>query len=100
MGWADAHIKQLESGETVQFRPRGHSMGPRVKSGQLVTIRPFTPGEVLLKYTIVLCTVRGNQYLHMVRGWRGDDYYQIGNSRGFMNGWTKQIHGVLVSVED
>lgn len=26
MGWADNHIKNLQEGKTVQFRPSGNSM--------------------------------------------------------------------------
>ena len=35
MGWADGHIARLALGETVQFRPRGHSMTGKINDGQL-----------------------------------------------------------------
>jgi hypothetical protein len=37
MGWAQGHITKLRQGETVSFRPRGHSMAPKIESGQLCT---------------------------------------------------------------
>jgi hypothetical protein len=38
MGWAAHYIQALERGEIVSFRPRGQSMNPRIRSGQLVTV--------------------------------------------------------------
>ncbi len=44
--------------------------------------------------------MRGNQYLHIVKTIRGDQY-QIGNNHGLINGWTgvKNIYGRLTRVE-
>lgn len=94
MSWASSYIIDLRAGKTVEFRPRGHSMEPLVKDNQLVTVVPFKepePGD------IVLCTVSGRQYLHLVKAQNGDRYL-IGNNRGGLNGWThrKNIYGVLV----
>ena len=99
MGWATSAITTLRSGGVVQFRPRGHSMKPRIKSGQLVTVEPLAgnhpkPGEV------VLCRVKGTDYLHLVKsvGPRG---YLISNNHGRENGWTTidNIFGRVVKVE-
>jgi hypothetical protein len=40
MGWASNHIERLREGETVSFRPRGHSMSGKIESGQLCTVAP------------------------------------------------------------
>ena len=40
MGWASGFIEQLRRGDTVAFRPRGHSMSPKIESGQLCTVAP------------------------------------------------------------
>lgn len=99
MGWADGHIARLAQGETVQFRPRGHSMTGKVDDGQLCTVAPL--GEsVLAAGAIVLCRVKGTLYLHLVKAVQGDRY-QIGNNRGGINGWVtrRQIFGRLVKVE-
>jgi len=98
MGWADGHIAKLALGETVQFRPRGNSMAGKVDNGQLCTVeplglRPPAVGEV------VLCRVKGNQYLHLVKAIQGPRF-QIGNNRGGINGWItlRQIYGRLIAL--
>jgi hypothetical protein len=58
MGWASRFIERLRVGETVSFRPHGHSMS-RVESGQLCTVVPIDP-TVLEVGDIVLCKVAGN----------------------------------------
>lgn len=98
MGWADVHIARLARGETVQFRPRGNSMVGKIASGQLCTVTPL--GEHALAVgDIVLCRVKGNQYLHLVNAIQGERY-QIGNNRGGINGWITrpQIFGRLLAV--
>ena len=49
---------------------------------------------------IVLCRVKGNQYLHLVKAIQGERF-QIGNNRGGINGWVthRQIFGRLTEVE-
>lgn len=98
MGWATGYIGKLQAGETVKFRPRGHSMRGKIESGQLCTVEPVT-GEIEIG-DIVLCKVGGKQYLHLIKAIQGDRY-QIGNNRGLINGWIGRngIFGKLVSVE-
>ena len=99
MGWAAHHIEGLKRGETVKFRPRGHSMTGKVNSGQLVTVEPLAD-RVPQAGDIVLCKVRGAEYLHLVKAVRKDQF-QIGNNRGGVNGWVtlNSIFGICVSVE-
>jgi len=85
MGWADGHIKRLAQGETVQFRPRGNSMTGKVDNGALCTVAPLGDHELRVG-DIVLCRVKGAQYLHLIKAIQGDRY-QIGNNRGGINGW-------------
>lgn len=107
MSWATSYIADLLEGKTVQFRPRGPSMAGRVESGQLVTVEPLSEESrrLLEPGDIVLCTVAGSQYLHLVRGVRraGKEpvEFQIGNNRGKINGWTSaaKIYGKCVKVE-
>jgi signal peptidase I len=101
MSWATCHIVRLKSGQTVQFRPRGNSMIPKIHSGQLCTVEPITDPKRVQEGSIVLCKVRGQEYLHLVSARRGDQY-QISNNKGHVNGWVSldSIYGVLVSVED
>jgi hypothetical protein len=99
MGWATAYIAKLREGATVQFRPRGNSMAGRIDSGQLVTVAHVDP-ETLVVGDIVLCKVNGNEYLHIVKAIQGARF-QIGNNRGFINGWisARGIFGKCVRVE-
>ena len=98
MGYSIKLIEQLQAGETIKFRPKGNSMNPKIKSGQLCTVVPL--GEhVLEKGDIVYCKVKGKQYIHLVSAVKGDRY-QISNNKGHVNGWigTNQIFGLLTDV--
>ena len=99
MGWASGFIEQLRRGDTVAFRPRGHSMSPKIESGQLCTVAPADPATLVVG-DIVLCKVRGSEYLHLVKAIQGGRF-QIGNNRGFINGWvgSNAIYGRLLRVE-
>ena len=46
MGWAAHYIAKLQNGQTVSFRPRGHSMSGKIESGQLCTVEPVNPATV------------------------------------------------------
>jgi hypothetical protein len=99
MGWASGHIKKLQAGETVSFRPRGDSMSGRVESGQLCTVAPVD-ASALRVGDVVLCKVRGREYLHLVKAVQGARF-QIGNNRGHVNGWVSAgaVFGKHVRVE-
>ena len=99
MGWASEYISRLKTGETVQFRPRGHSMKGKIESGQLCTVEPVDP-KFLEVGDIVLCKVNGNQYLHLVKAKQGNRFL-IGNNRGRTNGWVSAngIYGKCTRVE-
>jgi hypothetical protein len=92
-------IDALRKGKTVQFRPRGHSMAPKVKSGQLVTLEPLNERKPE-KGDVVLCTIHRRVVLHLVQAVQ-DDRYRIGNMRGGTNGWVSidSIWGILAKVE-
>ena len=99
MGWAAGHIAKLRAGEVVSFRPRGNSMSPRIESGQLCTVAPVE-AEALAVGDIVLCKVKGNEYLHFVKAIQARRF-QIGNNRGGINGWIgpNAVFGRLINVE-
>jgi len=110
MSWADNYIAKLQSGVAVQFRPRGNSMTPHIKSGALVSVEPLAAPPA--SGDIVLCRVAGNQYLHFVSAVRSvppskdDDkprqQFQISNAHGRVNGWTglDKIYGKVVGVSE
>lgn len=99
MSWATPHIARLAKGETVQLRPRGNSMKPRVLSGDLCTVVPVK-GATLALGDVVLCSVRGVHYLHMIKAVQGDRLL-IGNNCGGINGWTGlgSVYGRLIANE-
>jgi hypothetical protein len=99
VGWATGYIAKLRAGETVSFRPRGDSMTPRIESGDLCTVEPVDP-SALRAGDIVLCKLRGAEYLHLVKANQGGRF-QMGNNRGHINGWVgpSAIFGRLVKVE-
>ncbi|MBN8884944.1 MAG: phage repressor protein [Rudaea sp.] len=100
MGWATHYIAKLRAGEVVSFRPRGGSMSGRIESGQLCTVAPVQDFSSLAVGDIVLCKVSGNEYLHLIKAIQ-EHRYQIGNNKGFINGWVGQnaIYGKCIKVE-
>jgi len=104
MGWASGYITKLLTGETVSFRPRGNSMQPKIKSGQLCTVEPLGDDIVVQCGDVVLCKVKGKEYLHLVRATRTEKgsgiKYQIGGVRS-LNGWVgrRSIYGRCIRVE-
>ena len=100
MGWATRHIELLMEGESVSFRPRGSSMSGKIESGQLCIVIPAVIDELEVG-DIVLCRVRGNEYLHLIKAIQGNRF-QIGNNRGHINGWIGPhgIFGKLIDVRD
>jgi signal peptidase I len=100
MGWATRYIEELLDGRTVSFRPHGNSMTPLICSGDLVRVVPFDETDPDPQVgDVVLCKVRGNQYLHLVTAIKGDQY-QISNNKGYINGWCsrRQVYGRVIKV--
>ncbi|MCI0353937.1 MAG: hypothetical protein L0099_02705 [Acidobacteria bacterium] len=100
MGWADRYIEELSLGRAVSFRPRGNSMSGKIGGGQLVEVAP-AQNEAIKVGDIVLCKVRGAQYLHLVKAISGERYL-IGNNRGRINGWTtrRNLFGRVTKISD
>ena len=99
MSWVSTAVDALRAGDTVQVRPRGHSMRPRIFDGDLVTIAPCDPATVE-KDEVVLVRLRGNWLLHKVTAVDGPRV-QIGNNHGRINGWAGRasVLGRVVRVE-
>lgn len=76
-------------------------MQGKIKSGQLCTVEPIVDFSLLSVGDIVLCRVSGKDYLHLVTA-KQDSRAQIGNNRGFINGWTGagNVFGKCIKVED
>lgn len=101
MSWATHYISKLNQGENVSFRPKGNSMQPKIKSGQLCSVEVIVDHADLKVSDIVLCKVKGNQYLHLISA-IDKDRFQISNNKGFVNGWINKasIYGKLIKVSD
>jgi hypothetical protein len=105
VGWADAYIKALQRREVVSFRPRGHSMSPRIRDNQLVSLEPYRDDQTPVVGEIVLCQCGARQYLHLVKRAHFKDgfwTFLIGNNKGRLNGWVPrtQVYGRLLTVQD
>lgn len=97
MNWYDYPLAQLLEGKQVSFRPHGNSMTPKIYSGELVTVAPCKL-EDIKKGDIAFCKVRGYYYIHLVTAVKSDQV-QISNNHGHVNGWTSQVWGKVVKVE-
>lgn len=98
----DFFVQRLAQGETVQFRPRGNSMKPKILSGEQVTISPSVDDVIV--GDIVFCKVRGCYYVHLVKAMKGADEnksFQIGNNHGKTNGWISRsnLFGKVIRIE-
>jgi SOS-response transcriptional repressor LexA len=100
MGWALLHITKLKLGKTVSFRPKGNSMQGKIESGQLCTVQPCEPNTLEVG-DVVLCKVKGREFLHKITAMRGAQF-QIGNNKGRLNGWisANAIFGKCIEVTD
>jgi len=90
-------LERLLNGETFTTKERGNSMVPLIKSNQEHIIAPVKiedvkPGD------IVYCKVKGNWYTHLVKAIDPIKGCLIGNNKGNINGWTKQIYGKVIQV--
>lgn len=90
--------ERLTKGETVEWRPKGNSMRPLIKSGQLVTVEPCKL-EDTKSGDVVFCKVNGRFFLHLVRIKAADGRVMISNNNGHDNGWTRTVYGKLVRVQ-
>lgn len=74
-------------------------MAGKIESGQLCTVEPVDPATLEIG-AMVLCRVKGKEFLHLVRAIDGGRFL-IGNNRGGLNGWISAggIFGRCVRVE-
>lgn len=101
----EQHKTDLAAGKTVEFRPKGNSMSPKIESGQLVTVEPVEDYNEIKKDDIVFCRVNGSYYVHLVTALQqktGGMRFQIGNNKGRTNGWIfeDKVFGKVTKVSD
>ena len=98
--FTDDHIAALQRGETIQIRPCGNSMTPKIRSRQLCTIAPIRPDEVRVGDAVLVELPGRRRYLHLVKS-ATSDRVLIGNNHGRINGWARRdkVYGKLVRVD-
>jgi hypothetical protein len=90
-------LERLLNGETFTTKEKGNSMVPLIKSNQEHIIAPVMIEDVKTG-DIVYCKVKGNWYTHLVKAIDPIKGCLIGNNKGNINGWTKQIYGKVIEV--
>lgn len=93
MHWKEEKLKR---GETFITSEKGNSMSPIIKSGQEHKLAPVKLEDVKVG-DIVFCKVKGHYYTHLVKG-KGMRGLLIGNNKGGINGWTKQVFGKVIEI--
>lgn len=98
MSWATHYINKLSQGEVVTFRPSGHSMTGRVNHRDLVEVHPVEAGTVFAVGMVVLCRVKGRDFLHIIKRVDHLGRVLIGNNKGGENGWINPgaVFGVML----
>ena len=90
-------LERLQNGETFTTSEKGNSMTPLISSGQTHKLAP-TKWNDCNTGDIVYCKVKGRFYTHLVKAKNNDKGLLIGNNKGNVNGWTKQIYGRVIEV--
>jgi hypothetical protein len=94
MNWK---LERLNKGETFVTKETGNSMVPLLKSKQEHRLAPATWESVEVG-DIVYCKVSGRFYTHLVKAKNLEKGCQIGNNKGNINGWTKQVFGKVIEI--
>ena len=90
-------LEKLLNGETFETSEKGNSMTPILYSGQKHILAPANWESVEIG-DAVYCKVHGNFYTHLVKAKNEKRGLQIGNNKGHINGWTKQIYGKVIKI--
>lgn len=90
-------VEKLLNNETIISKERGNSMLPIIKSNQPVKLEPIT-WEKCEAGDIVFCKVKGRIYTHLVKAKNTKRGCLIGNNRGGINGWTKNVYGKVIEI--
>jgi hypothetical protein len=92
-------VEKLLSGETITSKEAGNSMLPILKSRQPVVLEPTDWTKVKVG-DIVYCRCKGHFYTHLVKATNNKKGVLIGNNKGHLNGWTKQVYGLAIFKEE
>lgn len=84
-------------GKTFVTSETGNSMVPLIYSKQKHELAPSKWEDVNVG-DIVYCKVKGRYYTHLVKAKNDTKGVQIGNNKGGINGWTKQVFGKVTKI--
>jgi len=90
-------VERLLAGETIISKEPGNSMLPIIKSKQPVTLEPATWESVEVG-DIVYAKYHGKLYTHLVKSKNSEQGVLIGNNKGHINGWTKNVYGKVINI--
>ena len=90
-------VERLQNGESFVTSEKGNSMLPKIKSGQKHLLSPISVEDVKVG-DIVFCKVRGRYVTHLVYALSETKGLLIGNNKGRMNGWTKNVFGRVMEI--
>ena len=85
-----------EKGELIASEG-GNSMLPILKSKQKHKLKSCTWEDCQVG-DIVFCKVKGRVITHKVWARNEVKGLQIGNNRGYINGWTKTVYGKVTEI--
>jgi len=90
--------EELKTKGEGKMKGFGNSMMPIIKSGSLLT---FKTAETYDIGDIVFCKVKGRMIdAHKITKVDASGRFMIANNKGFENGWTRQIFGKVVHIEE
>jgi DNA-binding protein YbaB len=94
MNWK---VEKLQNGETFITSEKGNSMVPIIMSGQKHVLEPIKLSDCKVN-DIVFCKVKGNFYTHIIKAINDKRGLLIGNNKGGINGWTKNVYGKVIEI--
>lgn len=89
--------QRLEAGESFITSEPGNSMLPLYKSNEKHLVTPIRWQECNVG-DVVFCKVRGACVTHKVYAIDSNKGCLIGNNKGHMNGWTKNVYGLAHKI--
>jgi len=93
-------VERLRIEKEASVRLKGNSMTPKIKSGDLITLKLIDDQTSFEVGDAVLVKVGGHFYCHLASAVEGDRV-QISNNHGHVNGWTnkKNVFAKVIRVE-
>ena len=90
-------LERLLNDETFTTSEKGNSMTPLIKSGQEHVLAPVNIEDVQIG-DIVYCKVKSYFYTHLVKAISSEKGLLIGNNKGGINGWSKNVYGKVIKI--